>query len=164
MKKITIFFSAIMITTAVFAQTTSKQKTDKTAQQTPMQDGVMNKDGKTWYIKSLTEAMSLDNGVVAMTDGTVKVNGKAITLHEGDCVNFQGQMIGLNQKITTVDGLVMRKNGTMWVWSILNRPIKCKNGTYAMPDGTIKMTNGKYVGMKDNEFIDLDGNTSFKSK
>jgi hypothetical protein len=162
MKKLTIIFSAIIIATAVFAQQAPEQKPDKAMKQTPMEDGVMNKDGKTWYIKSLTEAMSLDNGVVAMTDGTVKVNGKAITLHEGDCVNFQGEMIGLNQKITTVDGLVMRKNGTMWVWSILNRPIKFKNGTYALPDGTIKMTNGKYVDIKDKQFIDMDGNTSFK--
>lgn len=162
MKTFTILLSAFVITTMAFAQKPAPQTTDNKG--TKMQDGVMNKDGKIWYIKSLTETMSLDNGVLAMTDGTIKVNGKPITLHEGDCVNFHGQMIGLNQKYSTVDGLVMRKNGTMWVWSILNRPIKFTNGTYALPDGSIKMTDNKYVFLKDKEFVDMDGNTSFISK
>ena len=109
--------------------------------------------------------MSLENGVTANQDGTVKLaNGKTLSLSDGDCINFQGQMVGMNQKNTSVDGLVMKRNGIMWVWSILDKPLLLKNGTYATPDGTIRQKDGKYIKIKDKEFVDLDGNITMMTK
>jgi hypothetical protein len=162
MKKLIIFFSAIMITTVAFAQKSGKSTSDKGPKQMDLKEGVLIKDGKTWYIRKMTGDMNLDNGVKASIDGTIKLaGGKTFTLNNSDCVNFQGEMVGLNQKLTTVDGIVTKQNGTMWVWSVLSRPLLLKNGTYANADGSIRETNGSFVKLKDKEFVDMDGNTSF---
>ncbi len=165
MKKLTIFLCAIMITTVAFAQKSGKQTSAKASKHVDMKEGVLKKDGKIWYIRKMTGDMNLDNGVKASTDGTVKLaGGKTFTLSESDCVNFKGEMVGLNQKLTTVDGIVTKQNGIMWVWSVLSKPLLLKNNTYATPDGTIRQTNGSFVKMKDKEFVDMDGNTSMMAK
>jgi len=144
-----------------FAQKSGTSTSDKGPKQMDLKEGVLIKDGKTWYIRKMTGDMNLDNGVKASTDGTVKLSsGKVFTLSNGDCVNFHGEMVGLNQKLTTVDGLVTKQNGVMWVWSVLSKPLLLKNGTYANADGTIRETNGSFTKMKDKDFVDMDGNVS----
>jgi len=165
MKTFAILLVTITITSAAFAQSASQHAPATSIRHTDMKDGVLNKDGKIWYIKQLTGAMSLHNGVEAETTGSVKLaNGKTINLNDGDCINFDGVLIGLNQKNTTVDGLVMKRNGTMWVWSILDHPLELKNGTYAMPDGTLKTKEGKYIKIADKEFVDMEGTITMSTK
>lgn len=165
MKHFIMFLCAIVVMPMAFAQQTNNQSSNNPAPQTQLKEGVMKKDGKIWYIRKMTGDMNLDNGVKASTDGTIKLySGKTFTLNNGDCVNFKGEMVGLNQKLSTVDGLVMKKNGEMWVWSVLSRPLLLKNGTYATADGTIRQTNGSFTKIKDNEFVDMDGNSTMMGK
>jgi hypothetical protein len=60
------------------------------------------------------------------------------------------------------DGLVMQGGQVKLVrrgnlYPLLN-PITLKNGTIVMPDGIIQMTNGNTPILKEEDFIDLDGN------
>jgi len=60
------------------------------------------------------------------------------------------------------DGLVMQGGQVKLVrrgnlYPLLN-PITLKNGSIVMPDGIIQMTNGNTPILKEEDFIDLDGN------
>jgi hypothetical protein len=60
------------------------------------------------------------------------------------------------------DGLVIQGGQVKLVrrgnlYPLLN-PITLKNGTIVMPDGIIQMTNGNTPILKEDDFIDLDGN------
>ncbi len=60
------------------------------------------------------------------------------------------------------DGLVMQggqikivRRGNLYP---MESPITLKNGSIVMPDGIIKMTNGNTPILKEEDFIDMDGN------
>ncbi len=60
------------------------------------------------------------------------------------------------------DGLVMQGGQVKLIrrgnlYPLLN-PITLKNGSIVMPDGIIQMTNGNTPILKEDDFIDLDGN------
>jgi len=150
MKKITLFVCAFIISSTAFCQQAS-QKTIK--------EGVLKKDGKMWYIKALTGPMTLDNGYTVNPDGTLKsYNGKVNKFNDGDCVNFKGSKTKLFHNMDEKRGEIVMNNNTMWVWSVLDRPLRLSNGSYIMPDGTLKLTSGKYQPLKDKDFVDFDGN------
>jgi hypothetical protein len=156
MKKIILLFCAVVIAGSANSQAITSK--------TSMQEGITKRDNKVWYIKSLVDSMVLDNGVVVYADGTIKTpEHKTYTLSTGDCINFQGVLIGMNQRKNVVDGIIV-KNHSMWVWSILNKPILLKNGEYAMPDGTLRLADGKFVQLKNKDFVDFDGNIATASK
>jgi hypothetical protein len=147
MKTIIIFLCTAIISSAAISQ----QVTHMAA----MKEGVVMKNGKMWYIKALTGPMTLDNGVVVSTDGTLKdYRGKTTRLAQGKHVDFAGSF----HKIDPNRGLIEMDHNTVWVWSVLDKPIHLSNGSYVMPDGTIKLTSGKYQALKDKEFVDFDGN------
>ena len=93
----------IVITLAlgVFAQD-STNAMNKMAPKQNMQkhEGVMMKDGKLLMMKNgqttqLTTDLTLDNGTVVMTNGTVKAkDGKTTVLKEGDYVSMDGTKMG----------------------------------------------------------------------
>jgi tmRNA-binding protein len=60
------------------------------------------------------------------------------------------------------DGFVLQggqlklvRNGNLY---IQDSPVTLKNGTIIMTDGLIKLTNGSTPLLRENDFIDLDGN------
>jgi len=60
------------------------------------------------------------------------------------------------------DGFVLQdgqlklvRNGNLYR---LYSPVTLKNGTIIMADGHIKMTNGSMPLLKENDFVDMDGN------
>jgi hypothetical protein len=60
------------------------------------------------------------------------------------------------------DGLVMQGGQVKLVrrgnlYPLLN-PLTLKNGSIVMPDGIIQMTNGNTPILKEDDFIDFDGN------
>lgn len=151
MKKITLLVVAIIIGGAAFCQQVTQVNTAK--------EGVLKKDGKMWYIKALTGPMTLENGIIVNTDGTLKsYNNKINKLAEGECINFKGDKSKLSHKMDEKGAEIVMNNNTMWVWSVLQKPILLSNGTYIMPDGTLKLQSGKYQALKDKDFVDFDGN------
>jgi hypothetical protein len=101
MKKVLATLLAITLTLGVFAQD-SANTMNKMAQKQNMQkhDGVIMKDGKLLMMKNgqttqLTSDLTLDNGTVVMTNGTVKAkDGSTTTLKEGDYVSMDGTTMG----------------------------------------------------------------------
>lgn len=129
-----------------------------------MKEGVLKREGKVWYIKALTGPMTLDDGSVVNTDGTVKtITGKTIKLADGKDITFQGSVGTLYHKMDDKRGMIVMNNNLMWVWSVLDKPIKLTNGEYVIPDGTVRQTTGRYIDIKDKEFIDFDGNATTMS-
>lgn len=51
--------------------------------------------------------------------------------------------------------LKLARNGNLYRQ---DSPVTLKNGTIIMTDGLIKMTNGSSPLLKENDFIDMDGN------
>jgi hypothetical protein len=51
--------------------------------------------------------------------------------------------------------LKLSRNGILYT---LDRPVTLKNGSIIMTDGLIQMTNGSTPLLKENDFIDMDGN------
>jgi hypothetical protein len=51
--------------------------------------------------------------------------------------------------------LKLARNGKLY---FQESPVTLKNGAIIMPDGLIKMTNGSTPLLKENDFIDMDGN------
>lgn len=60
------------------------------------------------------------------------------------------------------DGIVMQGSQLKIVRSgrlfLLNNPVTLKNGTIVMTDGIINMTNGSTPSLKEDDYIDMDGN------
>jgi hypothetical protein len=96
MKKLWLSLLAITCTLGVFAQ----DSTNAMNKPKPHHDGIMMKDGKLLMMKNgqttqLTTDMTLDNGTVVMTNGTVKAkDGSTKTLKEGDYVTMDGTSMG----------------------------------------------------------------------
>lgn len=75
MKILTFLLPVIMISSVAVAQKMPAKDTTQSAP-TSMREGILFRDGKTWYIKSLTSTMDLGNGVEVNTDGTVKTSNR----------------------------------------------------------------------------------------
>jgi hypothetical protein len=61
---------------------------------------VKMKDGKVWTIMVMDKAITMSNGTVVNTDGTIKTkDGKTVTLANGDCVDMQGNIIKATSKM-----------------------------------------------------------------
>ncbi len=57
--------------------------------------------------------------------------------------------------VTMKNGLAMHvKDGNI---TTLGSPLKLNNGGYAMPDGTIQMSDGTTKKLKEGEYINIDG-------
>ncbi len=60
------------------------------------------------------------------------------------------------------DGIVMQGGQLKIVRSgrlyLLNNPVTLKNGTIVLTDGIINMTNGSTPSLKEDDYIDMDGN------
>ncbi|MEP6952411.1 MAG: DUF6799 domain-containing protein [Ginsengibacter sp.] len=97
MKKVWISLFAITLSLGVFAQDSTNQ-TPATAPQQSVKshEGVIMKDGKLLMMKNgqttqLTTDLTLDNGAVVMSNGTLKSkDGTTTTLKEGDYVAMDG--------------------------------------------------------------------------
>lgn len=88
----------------VVAQDTTMHKKMKTHKMSPPKDHIMMKDGKLWVMKNGThtemkEPMTLENGTMVMTDGTVKMkDGSSMVLKNGNSINMMGQMMPMKMK------------------------------------------------------------------
>ena len=152
MKRIIPVICAVIISSAASTQTVHK---------TSMKEGVMKKNGKMWFIQILPDSMILDNGTVVYINGSLKsTDNKHYTLAEGDKIDFEGAIQAYDQKIDDERGMIVMNNHIMWVWSVLDKPLLLSHGKYAMPDGTIKLTTGKFVKLKNDSFVDKDGNAA----
>lgn len=62
-------------------------------------DHIMMKDGKVWVqkdgnVSELTSNLTLENGTVVKTDGTVTAkDGESMTLKNGDAINMKGKQL-----------------------------------------------------------------------
>jgi hypothetical protein len=97
MKKVWVSLFAITLSLGVFAQNSTNQTNTTTPQQNvKSHDGVIMKDGKLLMMKNgqttqLTTDLTLDNGTVVKSDGTVQAkDGTTTTLKEGDYVAMDG--------------------------------------------------------------------------
>jgi len=89
MKKILVVFSAITFSLGAMAQNAKMEKKENCVM---MKDGKMveMRDGKTM---PLEKDMTLKNGTVVMTNGTMKTKeGKIMPMKEGECMNMQGKV------------------------------------------------------------------------
>ena len=101
MKKALVTLFAITLTLGLFAQD-STNAMSKMAPNQNMQkhEGVIMKGGKLLMMKNgqttqLTTDMTLDNGTVVMTNGSVKAkDGSTTTLKEGDYISMDGTTMG----------------------------------------------------------------------
>jgi uncharacterized protein with beta-barrel porin domain len=101
MKKVLVTLIVMTLALGVFAQD-STNAMNKMAPKQNMQkhEGVMMKDGKLLMMKNgqttqLTTDLTLDNGAVVMTNGTLKAkDGKTTVLKEGDYVSMDGTKMG----------------------------------------------------------------------
>ena len=117
MKKVLVLLFAMTLTSGVFAQD-STNAMNKMAPKQNMQkhDGIIMKNGKLLMMKNgqttqLTTDMTLDNGTVVMTNGTVKAkDGSTTTLKEGDYVSMDGTHMGNINKMPKNN---MGKDSTM---------------------------------------------------
>lgn len=90
-------------TTVAVAQDSSATSTTKAAsgraESNQMKDCVMMKDGKLHLMKGtsitgLDKNLTLANGTVIKTDGTVKAaDGTEMTLKEGEAIDMEGKLI-----------------------------------------------------------------------
>jgi hypothetical protein len=101
MKKVLVTLIVMTLALGVFAQDSTNAK-NKMAPMQNMQkhEGVMMQNGKLLMMKNgqttqLTTDLTLDNGAVVMTNGTVKAkDGKTTVLKEGDYVSMDGTKMG----------------------------------------------------------------------
>jgi hypothetical protein len=168
MKAITLIMCAVAINSAAVAQqlvqpTTLRATSIKQpAEQTQMKEGVIKKEGKMWYITSFPDSMLLDNEIRVYANGNYKAtNGKIYKLKDGGRLDYEGALEDMDQRIDEKSGMVVMNNGIMWVWGLLNKPMRLTNGDYIMPDGTLRVNSThKYIPVADNTFIDFNGNLS----
>ena len=99
MKKVVVFFAAMLLTAGIYAQDSTSRKPEKTEQNDKSQrDCVVMKDGKMMVLKAgkwanLKKNITLDNGTVISSDGSVKLKtGESTTLKEGQGFYMDGKM------------------------------------------------------------------------
>jgi hypothetical protein len=123
-----------------------------------MQEALLKRNHKVWYIQTLSDSMEMKNGAVVYADGSIRDGtGKVYTMADGDCIKFNGKLVIFYEWIKTIDGIKTTRH-IVRVWSILTQPITLQNGIYAMPGGTLKLTTGGYIKMKNKDFMGFDGN------
>jgi len=115
MKKILIALTAVTLSCSAMAQTkmadTSMHKMSHKSMY-KMGKSVMMMDGKMMTMMNgksmpMTENMTMSNGTMVMTDGTVKMkSGKTMMLKEGYCVRMNGKM----EKMPMKKGMMKDKN------------------------------------------------------
>ena len=100
MKKVIMFLLiAGTCTTAAVAQDTTKSAAPPMEKAHALKDCVMMKDGKLHVMKGtsitgLDKNLTLANGTVIKTDGTVKAaDGTEMTLKEGEAIDMEGKLI-----------------------------------------------------------------------
>ncbi len=153
MKAIILFACAVAISSTAIAR--------DPVHQTNMKEGLMKLEGRMWYIKAFTDSMKLDNDMVVYPSGKYRTtDGKTFMLKDRGRIDFEGAVEDMDQKIDETRGMIVMKNGFVWIWTLLEKPMHMKNGDYIMPDGTLRLHAGKYVKMKDKTFVDFDGNVS----
>jgi hypothetical protein len=82
----------------------SAQKEHMSKMDKPMKNCVMMKDGKMWVMKDgksmeMTKTMTMTNGTMVMTDGTVKTKaGKTMMMKEGESMTMNGKMKKMMKK------------------------------------------------------------------
>jgi hypothetical protein len=161
MKTILLLACAVAISNAVIAQDPLSRADLPPAHKTAMKEGLMKLEGRMWYIKKLPDSMKLDNDIVVYTNGKyATTDGKVFRLPDRGRIDFEGAVEDMDQKIDEINGMIVMKNGYMWVWTLLDKPMPLQNGEYMMPDGTLRLHAGKYVKMKEKTFVDFDGNIS----
>ena len=122
-----------------------------------VREALMRQHNKMYYITSLTDSVTVSNGVVIYADGSIRdATGKVYMMADGDCVKFNGKLVIFYEWIKTVDGIKTKRH-CVRVWSILTKPVKLQNGTIAMPDGTLKLTTGNEVKMLNKDFMGFEG-------
>lgn len=106
MKKLFLMITALVMLTcgAVVAQDSTMNKKMKTHKMGKAKDHIMMKDGKMWVMKNgvhseMKEPMTLENGTMVMTDGTVKMkDGKTMMLKNGNSIDMMGKMRPMKMK------------------------------------------------------------------
>jgi hypothetical protein len=149
MKRLILAGLAILITCSGGAQ--------KILYSSSGQEILLKNNNKVYYIKILTDSMTVRSGVVVYPDGRIKTsNGIAYAMSDGDCIKCNGQLIVFYQWLDIVNGIKTKRH-IMRVWTVLKQPIQLKNGVYALPDGTVRLQSGSYVKLKNKDFLDGDG-------
>jgi len=99
MKKLMILAFTFLVSTGAFAQKMESKMNNKMDNKTPMpKDAIMMKDGKMIVMKGgqtmmMEKEMTLGNGTMVMTDGTIKMkNGKTMKMTEGQSMSMSGKM------------------------------------------------------------------------
>ncbi|MDB4925134.1 DUF6799 domain-containing protein [Mucilaginibacter sp.] len=96
MKKLLIACIAVIFSCSAMAQNTKTDTMRKMSDTTT--NGVVKIDGKMMTMMNgqtmpMTQSMTMSDGTIVMTDGTVKwKNGKTTMLKEGYCVKMDGQV------------------------------------------------------------------------
>lgn len=108
MKKVLVSLFAITLTLGAFAQdstqTTNKMAPKQNHEGIQNHEGVVFKNGKLLMMKDgqttqLTTDLTLDNGTVVMTNGSVKTkDGTTTTLKEGDYIGMDGTIGNIKNK------------------------------------------------------------------
>src|SRR5579862_1155191 len=145
MKRITLLLILAASTLGAYAQ---GQK------QIPVKSVVMKRGGKVWIMKGMDENLTMDNGLLVLTDGTVKTaDGETAALEEWDCISKEGKLIGLNER--KADTVVLKNNNKMWTATKLDKPLNLTNGSSVMPDGTVKTQDGRTIILQEDQTLDL---------
>lgn len=178
MKKIFIIILSVFISVGVVAQEKMAAMQDLKMKQT--KDHVMMKDGKMMLIKDgkmvmMYEDMTMANGTVVSSDGTIKTKGgKTRMLLNGDIVDMKGKVTSKKVKddrwvknhkkmkdhVTMKRGkMMLMKNGEFFV---VDKNMKLANGTVIAPDGKVNMKDGSTMQMKNGDQIFMDGKVKQK--
>jgi hypothetical protein len=148
MKRGLLILVSVLITTAGDAQK---------ALYSSMSEALLKQSHKVWYIRTLTDSMTVKNGVVVYADGRIKDrNGIIYPMADGDCIKCKDELIVFYQWIIDINGIKTKKH-MMRVWSVIDKPVTLQNGTYAMPDGTIRLLSGAYIKLKNKDFMGFNG-------
>jgi hypothetical protein len=116
-------------------------------------EGVLKKGGKVWVVLPMEENELLDNGLTVQTNGIVKTSdGKTIPLSNRDCLGMNGNIIGLNENNINQ---AFVNNGGMFVFSLLDEPLRTNNGTTIMPNGVMTKNDGTISMLKNDEIIKI---------
>jgi len=148
MKKLFLIFFALSTASLVDAQQITCNSS--------MQESLLKRSNKIYYIRTLTDSITIQKGSVVYANGKIKdAAGRTYITSDGDCIKYNGSMLMFYHTVKTVDGIKIKKSFVM-IWSVLNEPVTLQNGIYATPDGKLKMLTGLCIKMKDKDFYGLN--------
>ena len=108
MKKTIVILAACALSLGVNAQDSKSSTEPKKETKSEMKkDHVMMKDGKMWTVMNgksaaMDKEMTMKNGNVVMTDGTVKMkDGKTVMMKDGESMDMEGKMSHHEMKSST---------------------------------------------------------------